>query len=86
MWVYFESNDELFYVDAVSHSYQISRGKVETQTVLTVDRGISRTHLAKYFQLINFNRDASGKAGDLRTWKVNRAIFDFLLARKQDCF
>lgn len=90
MWIYFASNDEVFYVDGVSHSYQISRGKVATQTVLTVVRGMSRTHLAKYFQLINFNKtkDASGAevAGDLRTWKVNRAIFNFLLERKQDCF
>jgi hypothetical protein len=77
---------EIFHVDSVSQS-AFSNTSVDRTTQINVSRGMVErfTNLNEkfnYFNIINLNKDKSGKSTDIN-FKVNKEVFDFFLKRKQ---
>lgn len=44
-WIYFEKSNEIFYVDGVQHSVNISGGNVDRKTILKVSRGLVKDYV-----------------------------------------
>jgi hypothetical protein len=83
-WIYVEGTDELCYVEDVSHAYSISNDRVDADTMIPVSRCMKRRHLRKYFALINFPDQTGNQAKERRvSWSVNKAVFEWFVARKQ---
>ena len=94
-WVYFKQTNEIFYVEAVSHSAKISGGNCERSTILQLSRGMIYTHLDKYFMLVNdnINDDTLNRLNDLSyeekiktiysNWQLNFDIFKFFIEKQQ---
>jgi hypothetical protein len=84
MCVYLSSTDELFHVDSVSNSYNVSAGTTDRITTLQVSRGIVLRHAEKYFELVNYTEPSESQVTDRKLgYTVNPTYFDFLLKKKQ---
>jgi len=53
--IFYHPTGEFFYVDAVSHSYNISDGGVDGTTTLKVSRGVVARYMQDYFNIISFD-------------------------------
>lgn len=62
MCVYLESTDELFYVDSVSNSFQVSDTGTDRITTIQVSRGIVLSQVDRYFGVIDFAEDITSVA------------------------
>lgn len=89
-FIYHKPNNEIFYVDGVSHRTNISNSQIDGVTTLTLKRGMVEPYIRgqngiSYFDIIDFG-DPTG-ARDARTilssWRVNPEVFNFFLERRQ---
>lgn len=91
------STGEVFHVDAVSHSFNISNNNVSRSTVLTVSRGMFLKYINgvqdggknySYFDIIDFGFDDIEKVTQdnfkeiLSKWKVDWNVFGFFLQKQ----
>lgn len=61
-WIYFEKSNEIFYVDGVQHSVNISGGNVDRKTILKVSRGLVKDYVCPNRTITTTeNIDADGK-------------------------
>lgn len=91
------STNEVFHVDSVSHSFNISNNNVSRSTVLNVSRGMFLPYINgveengkrySYFDIIDFGFDDIEKVTQdnfkeiLSKWKVNWDVFGFFIQRQ----
>lgn len=96
--VILHTSGEVFYVDAVSNSYDINLAGVNRTTTLTVSKGMYPAYIygkeiggeeMSYFNLIDFGETEEGDiTGDnwkevISSWKVNLNSFGFFMAKQQ---
>lgn len=89
-WFYNEGTDEMFYIDSVSHNLVFSGAGTDYVTTLNVSRGMKRSILEKYFQIVKMPiQDFTGDnvqaflEGTLVSWLVDTDVFDYFISRKQ---
>lgn len=95
--VHLASTDEVFHVDAVSHSFNISNNNVSRSTVLTVSRGMFLKYINgvqeggknySYFDIIDFGFDKIENVNQnnfkemLSKWHVDWNVFGFFLQKQ----
>ena len=91
------STNEVFHVDAVSHSFNITNNRVSRSTVLTVSRGMFMPYINgvkeggktySYFDIIDFGFDDIEKVNQdnfkeiLSKWHVNWDVFGFFIQKQ----
>lgn len=90
--IIYEPTGEIFYVDSVSHKYSKDEANgADYTTVLKVSRGMKidyaispvNADTLSYFNLISFDNQKGGDMTEVG-WRVNRKVFNFFLARKQN--
>lgn len=90
--IYYAPTDEYYLVDNVAHSFTVENGA--RTTTLTVSRGMVKSYLEKYFNIINtpigklLEENKSNTTKNLGTnilekWSTNLDNFDFFLKRLQ---
>ncbi len=99
LFVYLKSTDEIFYVDAVTHTRSVSNGTNQRSTILQVSRGMRSKFIkgidvvfpdgverVSYFTIVNTkisNEASVNNTAFLKNWKVNRNVFNFFLQNRQ---
>ena len=81
-WIYVSGSDEICYVDNIGHSFNINNDSVDGETNISVSRCMKLRHLNKYFQLMQFPPVQNFKERKV-DWRVNKAVFDFFVQKKQ---
>jgi len=95
MFIYYKPTDEIFYVDAVSHSRSLN----ERITTLQVSRGMREKYIkgvmvkfpsgvkkVSYFDIVNTKIDNNASISNndfLKNWKVDKDLFNYFLQRRQ---
>lgn len=94
-WVRLKTTKELFYVDLVSNSANISMSSTDRSTSINVNRGMVEKYIQddwfNYFNIIDtfinpaiFENNAAGEVSNLlQNWKVNKEVFNFFQKRQQ---
>lgn len=99
LFVRYKPTNEIFYVESVNHTRNISTGTNDRATILTVRRGMVEQYIrgvdvvigtevkkVSYFNVINTELDNNVSLNNLdflKNWKVDRDIFNFFLTRSQ---
>ena len=96
------TSGEIFYVDSVTNTYDVSLGSCSRTTTLQVSRGMYPSYvdgqvvgnnLMGYFELIDWGRGfdinkitAKNWKSYVSKWKVNDEVFNFFMAKQQVYF
>ena len=94
-FIYLKGTDEIYYVESVTHNLSISDSKIERTTQLQISRGMVKSHLNSYFNIINTEIPPSTFNSSMTTdyiewmkktyggWKVDKKVLNFFLQKNQ---
>lgn len=79
----YKGTGEIFHVDNVTQSFVMNATGNDRVTTITVSRGMVERVIDQYFKIINLDKNAEGKAGDLNNFKVDTKVFNYFIKRQQ---